>query len=250
MMSSQSALSDAALSDLACRLRYANVRYGQIAYQLRCRITITRTYHAQRHALLSGLRIDIAKAKNCPSTAISVRPLPVLDTTPSSSPLMLSPLAFAAEAHNKLGLEIPDIVVSPPDVSLQSRTRLIIRIPPLATLHDDTYRHEQCDMSAPGAPLIRTKELPECEMDELSSSRSSSSASSTPLLTPVDINVHSSLRIKIPARKRKLEEADDDDSCTDSLDIQFPKKYMRKRWARSQTTNNRLYWSRSQISSL
>ncbi|KAG2156976.1 hypothetical protein DEU56DRAFT_703801, partial [Suillus clintonianus] len=66
------ALSDAALSDLACRLRYANARYGQIACQLRCRITITRTNHAQRHAFWAGLRVDIAKAKGCPTTAISV----------------------------------------------------------------------------------------------------------------------------------------------------------------------------------
>jgi hypothetical protein len=161
---------------------------------------------------------------------------------------MLSPLALAA--HNKLGLEIPDTTVSSPDAYTRSRKRLVIRIPPLASLHNDVYRHEQHDMSAPGAPLIRTKELPECEMDELFSSRSSSSASSTPLLTPIDI-VHSGLRIKIPARKRKLGEADSEDSCLDDLDIQFPKKHMRERWARSQTTNKRLYWSssRSQVTS-
>lgn len=35
--------------------------------------------------------------------------------------------------------------------------------------------------------------------------------------------VHSGLRIKIPARKRKLAEVDSDDSCLDSPDIQFPK---------------------------
>ncbi|KAG2342683.1 hypothetical protein BDR05DRAFT_339983 [Suillus weaverae] len=185
MMSSRTALSDAALSDLVCKLRYANARYGQIACQLRCRITITRTYHAQRRAFWSGLRVDIAKAKDCPTTAISAMPLPVLDTTPSPSPLMLSPFALAAEAHNELGLEIPDIVVSLPDAYVHPRKRLVIRIPPLASLHNDMYRHEQYDMSAPGAPLIRTKELPECEMDENFSSRSSSSASSTPLLTPV-----------------------------------------------------------------
>ncbi|KAG1775079.1 hypothetical protein EV702DRAFT_460237 [Suillus placidus] len=172
MMSTRTALSDAALSDLARKLRYANARYGQIACRLRCRITITRTYHAQRRAFWSGLRIDIAKAKDCPSTAISVMPLPVLDTTPSPSPLMLSPLALAAEAHNGLGLEIPDIVVSLPNAYVQPRKRLVIRIPPLASLHDDMYRHEPYDMSAPGAPLIRTKELPECEMDEIYSSRS------------------------------------------------------------------------------
>lgn len=250
-MSSRTALSDAALSDLVCKLRYANARYGQIACQLRCRITITRTYHAQRRAFWSGLRVDIAKAKDCPTTAISAMPLPVLDTTPSPSPLMLSPFALAAEAHNELGLEIPDIVVSLPDAYVHPRKRLVIRIPPLASLHNDMYHHEQYDMSAPGAPLIRTKELPECEMDENFSSRSSSSASSTPLLTPIDI-VHSGLRIKIPARKRKLGETDDEDSCPDSSDIQFPKKHMRKRWARSQTTNGRLYWSppRSHIASL
>lgn len=243
MMSSHSALSDAALSDLACRLRYANARYGQIACQLRCRITITRTYHAQRHAFWSGLRVDIAKAKNCPSTAISVRPLPILDTTPSPLPLMLSPIALAAKAHNELGSEIPDIVVSPPDAYIQPSKRLVIRIPPRASLHDDMYCHEQYDMSPPGAPLLRTKELPQCDMDEMCSSRSSSSsASSTPLLTPIDI-IHSGLRIKIPARKRKLGETDDEDFCPDSSDIQFPKRHLRKRWARSQTTNNRLYWS-------
>ncbi|KAG2101851.1 uncharacterized protein F5147DRAFT_296616 [Suillus discolor] len=251
MMSSHTALSDAALSDLACRLRYANARYGQIACQLRCRITITRTHHAQRRAFWSGLRIDIAKAKGCPSTAISVRPLPVLDTTPSPSPLMLSPFALVANVRNELGLEIPDIVVSPPDAYDQPCKRLVIRIPPLAGLHDNMHHHEHCDISAPGAPLLRTKELPECEMDEMFSSRSSSSASSTPLLTPIDI-VHSGLRIKIPVRKRKLGETDDEDSCPDSSDIQFPKKHMRKRWACSQTTNDRLYWSppRSQIASL
>lgn len=250
MMSSHTALSDAALSDLARRLRYANARYGQIACQLRCRITITRTHHAQRRAFWSGLRIDIAKARDCPSTAISVKPLPVLDTTPSPLPLMPSPFAFAAKAHNQLGLEIPDIVISSPDAYDQSHKRLVIRIPPLASLRDDMYRHEQYDMPAPGAPLIRTKELPECEMDELCSSRSSSSASSTPLLTPIDI-VHSGLRIKIPTRKRKLAEADSEDSCPDSSYIQFPKKHMRKRWAHSQMTNNRRYWSpRSQITSL
>jgi hypothetical protein len=239
-MSSHSALSNAALSDLICRLRYANARYGQIACQLRCQITITRTYHAQRRAFWSGLRVDIAKAKDCPSTAISVRPLPVLDTTPSPSPFMLSPLALTAEVHNELGLEIPNIVVSPPDSCVQPRERLVIRIPPLASLHVDMYRHEDYDMPTPGAPLIRTKELPECEMDEMFSSRSSSSASSTPLLTPIDI-VHSGLRIKIPARKRKLGETDDEIFCPDSSDIQFPKKHMRQRWARSQTANGRLY---------
>ncbi|KAG1746885.1 hypothetical protein EDB19DRAFT_330829 [Suillus lakei] len=166
-MSSHNALSDAALSDLACRLRYANARYGQIACQLRCRITITRSYHAQRRAFWSGLRVDIAKAKDCPSTAISVRPLPVLDTTPSPLPLMLSSCAPAAEAHNDLDLEIPDIIVSSPDAYVQPRERLVIRIPPLASLHTDMYRHEQYDMSAPGAPLIRTKELPECEMEDM-----------------------------------------------------------------------------------
>ncbi|KAG1814406.1 uncharacterized protein BJ212DRAFT_369591 [Suillus subaureus] len=250
MMSSQNALSDAALSGLIYRLRYANARYGQIACQLRCRMTITRTYHAQRRAFWSGLRVDIAKAKGCPSTAISVRPLPVLDTTPSPLPLMLSSFARTAETHNELGLEIPDIVVSSPDAYVQPHKRLVIRIPPLASLHDDMYRHEHNDMSAPGAPLIRTKELPECEMDEMISSRSSSSASSTPLLTPIDI-VCSGLRIKIPARKRKLGETDDENSCPDSSNIQFPKKHMRKRWARSQMTNDRLYWPpRSQIASL
>ncbi|KAG1873996.1 hypothetical protein C8R48DRAFT_427653 [Suillus tomentosus] len=139
---------------------------------------------------------------------------------------MLSPFALVANVRNELGLEIPDIVVSPPDAYDQPRKRLVIRIPPLAGLHDNMYRHEHCEISAPGAPLIRTKELPECEMDEMFSSRSS--------------------------RKRKLGETDDEDSCPGSSYIQFPKKHMRKRWACSQTTNDRLYWSppRSQIASL
>jgi hypothetical protein len=126
---------------------------------------------------------------------------------------MLSSFALAAEAHNKLGLEISDNVVSSPDAYAKSRKRLVIRIPPLASLRDDMYRHEQYDMPAPGAPLLRTKELPECEMDELFSSRSckllmrnleaffvtkwlssASSASSTPLLTPVSPLVYMTLQ--------------------------------------------------------
>ncbi|KAG0703480.1 hypothetical protein DFH29DRAFT_440994 [Suillus ampliporus] len=184
MMSSHSALSDAALSELTYKLRYANARYGQIAFELRCRIKFTRTHHAQRRAFRSGLRVDIAKAKGCPMTAISVRPLPVLDTTRSPSPIMLSPCL--PESHNELGLEIPDIIVSSPDVYAQPRERLVIRIPPLASLHNDVYYHEQYDMPAPGAPRIHTKELPEeCEMEDICSSRSSSSASSCSPLTPV-----------------------------------------------------------------
>lgn len=242
-MSSHSALSDAALSELTYKLRYANARYGQIAFELRCRIKFTRTHHAQRRAFRSGLRVDIAKAKGCPMTAISVRPLPVLDTTRSPSPIMLSPCL--PESHNELGLEIPDIIVSSPDVYAQPRERLVIRIPPLASLHNDVYHHEQYDMPAPGAPRIHTKELPEeCEMEDICSSRSSSSASSCSPLTPIDI-VHSGLRIRIPARKRKLEETDDEDSCPDSSDVRFPKRHMRRRWARSQTTDDRIYWSPS-----
>ncbi|KAG1741788.1 uncharacterized protein EDB91DRAFT_1247843 [Suillus paluster] len=242
-MPSHPALSDATLSEVAYKLRYANARYSQIAFELRCRLKFTRTHHAQRHAFWSGLRVDIAKAKGCPMTAISVRPLPILDTTRSPSPITLPLYMPAAEAHNKLGLDIPDIVVSSPDAYAQPRERLIIRIPPLASLYNDVYRHEQYGMPVPGAPRMRTRELPEeCEMEDMCSSRSSSSAFSPSPLTPIDV-VHSGLRIRIPTRKRKIEETDDEDSCPDSSDIHFPKRHMRRRWARTQTTDDRIYWS-------
>ncbi|OAX37005.1 hypothetical protein K503DRAFT_801568 [Rhizopogon vinicolor AM-OR11-026] len=242
------ALSDAALSDLAYKLRYANARYTRVAFELRCRMTFTRTHHAKRRAFWSGLRVDVEKAKGCPMTAIAVKPLPVLDTTPSPSPLSFH--VSAVEPHNQLGLEIPHIVVSSPDMYAHPRERLIIRIPPLASLYDDMSRHEQYDIPAPGAPLIRTKDLPEdCEMEDDCSTRSSSPASSLSPLTPIDV-VCSGLRIKIPARKRKLEETDDEDSYSDSSNVQFPKKHMRRRWARSQSTDGRIYWSpRAQLAS-
>lgn len=172
-MSSRHALSDGALSDLAYKLRYANARYTRVAFELRFRITCTRTHHAKRRAFWSGLRIDVEKAKGCPMTAISVKPLPVLDTTPSPSPIMLSFRRSAVEPYNQLGLEIPHTVVSSSDVHAHHRERLVIRISPLASLYDDVSRHEQYDMPAPGAPRIRTRDLPEdCEMEDICSSRS------------------------------------------------------------------------------
>jgi len=245
-MPSRHALSDAALSDLTYRLRYANARYTRVASELRCRVAFTRTHHAKHRAFWSGLCIDVEKAKGCPMTAISVRPLPVLDTTPSLSPLMLS--FHESEYDNELGLEVPHIVVSSPHTYAHPRERLIIRIPPLASLYNNISPHEQYDIPAPGAPLIRTMDLPEeCEMEDMCSSRSFSPASSMSPLTPIDI-VRSGLRIKIPARKRKLQETDNEDSCPDSSDIQFPKKHMRKRWALLQTANDRNHWSpRSQL---
>ncbi|KAJ8590916.1 hypothetical protein M405DRAFT_815213 [Rhizopogon salebrosus TDB-379] len=248
-MPSRHALSDAAISDLTYKLRYANARYTRVASELRRRVAFTRTHHAKRRAFWSGLSVDVEKAKGCPMTAISVRPLPVLDTTPSPSPLMLEFFHESAVEHdNELGLEVPRIVVLSPDTYVHPRERLIIRIPPLASLYDNISSHEQYDIPAPGAPLIRTMDLPEeCEMEDMCSSRSFSPASSMSPLTPINI-VRSGLRIKIPLRKRKLEETDDEDSCPDSSDIQFPKRHMRRRWARSHITNSRNHWSaRSQL---
>lgn len=166
MMHSHQALSDGALSDLSYRLRFANARFARVAYELRCRVTFTRTHHAKRRAHWSGLRIDVEKAKGCPTKEIYARPLPVLDTTPSPSPIMLSFHGSAVEPYNQLGLEIPHVVARP-------RERLIIRIPPLASLYDDMSRHEQYGTPAPGAPLIQTKDLPEeYEIEDSSSSRS------------------------------------------------------------------------------
>jgi len=173
MMPSRHALSDGALFDLTYRLRHTNARYAQIAFELRCRMTFTRTHHAKRRALWAGLRIDVEKAKDCPMTAVSVRPLPLLDTTPSPSPIMLSFRESAVEPCNQLGLEIPRALVPSHGADAHPRERLIIRIPPLASLYDDMSRHEQHGMTAPGAPLIRTKDLPEdFDTEDICSSRS------------------------------------------------------------------------------
>jgi hypothetical protein len=183
-MPSRHALSDAAISDLTYKLRYANARYTRVASELRRRVAFTRTHHAKRRAFWSGLCVDVEKAKGCPMTAISVRPLPVLDTTPSPSPLMLFFHESAVGHDNELGLEVPRIVALSPDTYVHPRERLIIRIPPLASLYDNISSHEQYDIPTPGAPLIRTMDLPEeCEMEDMCSSRSCGSCRETCCIT-------------------------------------------------------------------
>ncbi|KAH7920496.1 hypothetical protein BV22DRAFT_799970 [Leucogyrophana mollusca] len=187
---STSALSSIALAQIIFKLRYANARYLQIAQQLRCRLHLT--HHAKRRAYWVGLRVDITKAQNCPGTAISVKPLPIVDTTRSPAtaewPTLISlrssakgrHLSQASQlVHNQLGLQVPAaprIVISSPGSCLneiQSRPsafvpstitpnghpRLIIRIPPLPRMAP------LCDTDLPtapipGAPLLRSKELP------------------------------------------------------------------------------------------
>ncbi|KIJ21253.1 hypothetical protein PAXINDRAFT_94905 [Paxillus involutus ATCC 200175] len=98
-------------------------------------------------------------------------------------------------------------------------------------------------MNAPGAPLLRPRQLPEddSEIEDISLGQpSSSSSSSDGILTPSDF-VYAGLRITIPARglKRKLHEYDDDDVTeSDASPSQQPKRLLKARWARSQNRDN------------
>jgi len=62
-------------------LRRANVRYQRVAHAMRHSIQPTSRACHRAHKL--GLGVDIEKAVNCPQRAVSVVPLPLLDTSAS-----------------------------------------------------------------------------------------------------------------------------------------------------------------------
>ncbi|KIJ21252.1 hypothetical protein PAXINDRAFT_104267 [Paxillus involutus ATCC 200175] len=120
----RSSFSTTAFAQLVHRLRHTNARYDQITSQFRCRIR--PTHHAKRRAYWAGLRIDISKARACPGTLVSRRPLPIVDTA-YYTPLVFAPLPFTSN-HNHinalegsaLGLQLMNL----PEGSGSSRNRV------------------------------------------------------------------------------------------------------------------------------
>ncbi|KIK94683.1 hypothetical protein PAXRUDRAFT_432069 [Paxillus rubicundulus Ve08.2h10] len=178
----RSSFSTTAFAQLVHRLRHTNARYDQITSQFRCRIR--PTHHAKRRAYWAGLRIDISKARACPGTLVSRRPLPIVDTA-YYTPLVVAPLPFMSNYNHMnafegsaLGLQLtnlPEVVVPSPPRSLSARAgqrrRLTIRVPPLH------YQYSASEMNAPGAPLLRPRQLPEddSEIEDISLGHPSSS---------------------------------------------------------------------------
>ncbi|KAH7910020.1 hypothetical protein BJ138DRAFT_1153939 [Hygrophoropsis aurantiaca] len=252
-MSSASALSSIALAQISSKLRYANFRYFQIAQQLRCKLHLT--HHAKRRACWAGLRVDIMKARNCPGNAISIKPLPIVDTTPSpvservasirSSLRWRSDLSLQF-VDNTLGLELPEVpqavvsppescireiesqsaAISPPSYATHGHSRLIVRIPP--------HNHfNKSSPAIPGAPLLRPRELPEDSEAEMMDIQLDSPRSSI-LNSFENVRVY----IRIPP-KRKLQELDDENESYGDLDAQLPKRRLRRRWIRYQNNTDR-----------
>ncbi|KAF9221292.1 hypothetical protein BS17DRAFT_819885 [Gyrodon lividus] len=220
----RSSFSTTAFAQLVNRLRHTNTRYDQIVRQFRSRLR--PTYHAKRRAYWAGLRIDVSKARACPGTLVSRRPLPIIDTASHSS-FAAAPLAFTSNHNymstlegNTLGLQL---------TNLPERQRLTIRVPPLSYEYGYGYA-TPVEVNAPGAPLLRPRQLPEddSEMEDISlaqsSSSSSASVSADSLLTPIDF-FYTGLRITIPARslKRKLQDDDADENESDASPSRQPK---------------------------
>ncbi|KAI6142097.1 hypothetical protein BKA82DRAFT_4193827 [Pisolithus tinctorius] len=208
-------------SQLVQTLRLANSRIALTA--LLHRTTLRPTHHAKRTA--SHLRIDISKARRCPISLVSRRPLPLLDPSPPLVPV----------ADNMQALDVDTMVSSALKGLHYSYPDLLV----------------YSDIPIPGAPLLRPCQLPEVDASELSfDSPKSSSGKSLHICTPLPPpsfsiaalsscelftppEAYTGLRIIIPARNNKKRKWQDAQIGLDDEDTRRAKRIVVNGWITS-----------------
>jgi len=75
---------------LKCLMRHSSSNLQLVAQSLRYTYGQKFKNNAKAKASKKGLSINIERAKGCPQTAVSVLPLPIIDTTPTPEPLLIT----------------------------------------------------------------------------------------------------------------------------------------------------------------
>ena len=142
------------------KLRFANARYARIAEDVRARMKSRPACSLYRvRAAWLGLRVDVNAAVKCSQNQVSRVPLPILDTVPSP---VESKLTIRIPVSHVRSISVQSITTTAPTpVGLTSANRretiyAPIRIPPRAP----SAPHVENHWGVPGAPLLKTKQLP------------------------------------------------------------------------------------------
>jgi len=208
------------------KLRFANARYALIAEDIRARMKNRSAYSPYRvRAAWLGLRVDIKAAINCADNQISKIPLPILDTTPSP---ITSKITIRIPVSHVRSLSVPSITTTAPTpVGLTGANRSETIYAPIPTIRiPPRVPSAQNNWGVPGAPLLKTKELPGVSPQSYFSDCSPMSldSDSSGPTTPEDQDI----RPRHPGR-RKIEDMNINDS--------LPHKHqMRRRWAGTPST--------------
>jgi len=222
------------ISLMASKLRFANVRYARIAEEMRARMKNRPLYSPYRvRAARLGLSIDIKSAVNCSQKEISKIALPILDTSPSP---VESKITIRIPVSHVRSISVPSIMATAPTpMGLPNTNRCEIIYAPIPTIRiparASSMQNIATDWGVPGAPLLKTKELPGISPPSQSyfsdSSPMSLDSDSSGPTTPEDQDTVD-LSIKL-AGKRKMDDMDSDDM--------LPHKHqLRKRWSQTPST--------------
>jgi len=241
--------SDIFFAHIVVTLRGANARYQQVARAMRC--SIQPTFRARHRAQKLGLAVDIEKAINCPQRAVSVIPLPLLDTSishsfrdiltsrstpheedghagamPFSSPNLLPPLAVFTP------LSIPSIHLSGGTHSSHDMLSSRFSVSPIQRYTalgspTDAYVSEPCHKELPIALAADEDEsdLYWSPPASLNFSQSTSSSSTTSDDESDESDESDELYIMTVPAKRKLLEEEEYHQC------HGPKHQLKRRWA-------------------
>jgi len=150
---------------MVCKLRNANERYTRIAENIRASMK-SRQYSSYRiRAAWLGLHVDIGAAIALSDTQVSRIPLPILDTT-TPTPAK-SRIATHIPPFHPRPTQLPYITATAPtplgstSASRVDKIYSPVRIPARGPL----VQLDGIDWSAPGAPLLRPRDLPEMSPD-------------------------------------------------------------------------------------
>ncbi|KAK7008153.1 hypothetical protein R3P38DRAFT_1628231 [Favolaschia claudopus] len=104
---------------LSSILKQANEHYHFVAASTRA--ATHPTHHARTRAEKLGLAINIERAVNCPGNQVSVVPLPIIETSPASSPILPVPqLSKPVRGRPALRLVVPQMTRPQADVPVST----------------------------------------------------------------------------------------------------------------------------------
>ncbi|KZP08262.1 hypothetical protein FIBSPDRAFT_874734, partial [Athelia psychrophila] len=156
------------LTTMFQRIHAANAFYARVARQMRADFSHRRAHSAYRaRAVRLGLKVNTKRAAALAGMHVSKIPLPVLDTTPSPA---AARLVIRIPPFHTRPLSVPHIAVNGNAIALVG-----------ASAHGRMqsghgYYPYGNDWGVPGAPLLKTKELPALSPSHEQSSSSSRSS--------------------------------------------------------------------------
>lgn len=187
-------------AQLAYTLACANYRYSCIAREMRKGLESRRHMHHTRLRLRAawiGLRVNTKAAIALDGAKVSKIPMPILDTNPSPIP---ATAPYTAVPTRPSALHHP---VPLPDITTTAPSPVAPRIPPIVIPSRAVRAIVGNTWGVPGAPLMKTRDLPALSPQGPSSPMTTDSGSS--FLIPSHQNSLTIVQIpRAPSLQRRI----------------------------------------------